>query len=293
MALEDSPRAPAKLAFGKAYGTAHDHVFRRVGRFAKMAAVPTVLALALAVVEIPLVAALPVTELAFLVLDLLPYALLGIALSRVVLLGEAPAFLPPQPLGRRTWIFLGYSLLIIIVSLIPVAALFIAVVGVNYSTPSGTGTLGGLGIDFGFAGPVLIGLTGALIMFYLLARFSLIFPAVSLDQKLGIAGSWRLTRGNGWRLTGFILAVLAFTLLAALVGAVILGGNISINIGGSIEVPPGVSAVDVLLAEAPALIWSTLVSIVGFGLATAAFASAYAQLGQWGTARQEILERFE
>lgn len=293
MALGDAPPAPAKLAFGMAYGTAHDNVFRRFGRFAKMALVPVILALALIALEIPLSQAYPAAELAFLVLDMLPYVLLGLALNRVVLLGEAPGFLPPQPLGRRTWIFLGYSLLIIVISSIPVGALFIAIVGVNYSTPSGTGTLGGLGIDFGFAGPALIGLTGALIMFYLLARFSLMFPAVSLDQKLGIAGSWRLTRGNGWRLTGLILAVLAFTALAGLVGAMILGGNITINIGGGIEVPPGVSTLDVLLAERPAMVWSTLVGVAGFGLATAAFASAYAQLGAWGMPREDILARFE
>jgi hypothetical protein len=37
-------------------------------------------------------------------------------------------------------------------------------------------------------------------VFYLFARFSLVFPATAIDRKVNLQWSWALTRNNGWRL---------------------------------------------------------------------------------------------
>ncbi len=46
----------------------------------------------------------------------------------------------------------------------------------------------------------VIALATIVVMLYITMRFSLIFPAISIDQVYGLARSWRLTTGNGWRI---------------------------------------------------------------------------------------------
>jgi len=289
MTTQDAPaaRAGRKLSFGDTIGTAHENVFRRFPRFAKLAAVPFLLGLALTVLEFPASQVVPASDLLFLVLDLLPFALLGVAVSRAVLTGEDVGFLPPQPFGRRLWVYTGYALLMTVMVFVPLVVLILGVAGAAIVTG---------GEDLGENSATWMMLGGAIGFFavlYVLARLSLVFPALSVDERLGLAGSWRLSRGCGLRLVGILLAILAFTALFAIVGSAVLGRSISINIGGGIEIPPGASILEVLIAEAPALVWSALVSVCSFGLTTAAYASAYAQLSGWGAPREEILERFE
>jgi hypothetical protein len=39
---------------------------------------------------------------------------------------------------------------------------------------------------------------------YLLARFSLIFPAAAIDNSVSMRWAWQRTRGNGWRITAVV-----------------------------------------------------------------------------------------
>ena len=97
--------------------------------------------------------------------------------------------------GRETCTFLRTILvmLILIVVLVPlilmvgvVTALLGLVTGVSESTVSSV--------------PFYLGMASVIPIFYLLARFSLYMCSPAFDERLGLAQSWRLTRGNGWRL---------------------------------------------------------------------------------------------
>lgn len=280
MTLQQTPAAPRRVSFGAMAGAAHEAVFGHFRRFAKLAAVPFVLALALNVLELPARLNVPGADLLFMVLDLIPYALLGIALTRAILLEEEAGLLPPESLGRRIWIYVGYTLLMVVALTAPIAIAVIAGAGAT-------------SIRLG-AGWIFVCALGAfLALLYVLTRLSLVFPALSVDQKLGLAGSWRLTRGRGRTLFGIFLAIMLVTMLIGALGSSILGGQFSISIGGEIEVAPGATVMETLLRHAPTLFWNSLVSLLGFGLITAAYAEAYAQLSGWGGPRQEILERFE
>lgn len=256
-------------------------MFGNFRRFARLAAVPFLLAVLLMAASIPAALMLPAADLLFMVLDVVPYALLGIALNRALLTGEAAGFLPPEPLGRRTWTYVGYTLLLSLALIVPLAIAVFA----------GMGAATSLGISAGRI--VLPALVLSVALLYALTRLSLTFPALSVDQRLGLAGSWRLTRGNGMKLFGAFVAILIATLLAGALGSGILGGQFSINIGGGIEMPPGATLADILLDQGPAEIWSISVSLVTLGLLTGAYAEAFAQLSGWGAPRQDILERFE
>jgi len=65
-------------------------------------------------------------------------------------------------------------------------------------------------IPFGSFMPWLLLLS--LPVLYCLARFSLVFPAVSLGRHLGLRGSWRLTQGSGLQLFTALMAVAVFSL---------------------------------------------------------------------------------
>lgn len=57
---------------------------------------------------------------------------------------------------------------------------------------------------------------------YFASRISLTLPAAALNKKLSFSGAWKLSRGNGWRITAVILfgpaaaEVISFTILAGL-----------------------------------------------------------------------------
>ena len=279
--------APAGLGFGTAMISAHESVFGQFRRFAKLAAVPFALILLIAGLKFPVGHYAPNAEIVLLVADLLPFAILGLAQSRTVLTGEAAGFLPPQPLGRRTWIYLGYALLMIVMAAVPLVVLLLGAINVVYVLSDG-------GEDFA-SGPWLaaLGFIGFLVLLWVLARLSLVYPALAVDRKLGLVGAWRLSRGSGLKLLGIQVVIFLVTLLAGVIGAAVLGGGFKISLGASSVLAPGMTVADALIDRGPAIVWSALVSIAGYGLIMGAYASAFAQLSGWGAPRREILERFE
>lgn len=287
MTTQDKAPARPKLAFGTAIATAHESVFGRFRRFAKLAAAPFALMLLVGALKIPVGQYITEAEVALFVLDLLPFAILGVAQSRAVLLGEVPGLLPPQPLGRRTWVYLGYSLLMVLIGIVPLAILVLGAISITYVVSDGGG-------DYG-SGTWLtaLGFLGCLLLFWVVARLSLVYPALSIDQKLGLAGAWRLSRGSGLKLVGILVVIFLVVMLVGAVGATVLGTNVNVALGGVVVLAPGVTMLDALIERGPALLWGALVSVVGYGLTMGAYASAFAQLSGWGAPRQDILERFE
>ncbi|MEO3427633.1 hypothetical protein AAFN88_02170 [Pelagibius sp. CAU 1746] len=287
MSQAGSTAKKRQISFWTAISAAHEGVFGSFRQFAGLAAIPFALSLAIGVLKIPSGLFIPASDLIFIALDLLPFAILGVALNRALLGEEALGLLSHRLLGRRTFSYLGYTLLMLLVVVIPIILLVLVSSGI-----SAAGYGSGLGTSLG-NGFLLLGIALFLLALYVVARLSLVFPALSIDRRLGLAGSWRLSRGVGLKLLGVILAVLFFMVLTGIVGGLVLRSDININIGGTVEIIPGASVMDTILASLPSLTWSIVVSYAGCGLIVAAYASAYTQLSGWGGPREEILERFE
>lgn len=287
MAADSETAGPPGFRFGTAVSVALRAVFGRPGRFLKLALIPFCLALALSVAKIPAAAWLPESDLAFLVLDLIPYTLVAIAVSRIILLEEDAGFLPQPAFGRRTWVYLGYSLLMLVATVIAVALLVAVGIGA-------TALIGGGAEEFDPSNWLIAVLVAAGLAFvYAVARLSLVFPAVAADHKLGLRGSWRLARGSSLKLFALLILLTVLMILLAALGSLVTGSGISVNIGGGAEIIPGATLGETLAANAAAIVWGNMVSLVSTAVMNAAFASAFAQLSGWGRPRAELLETFE
>ena len=90
---------------------------------------------------------------------------------------------------------------------------------------AGSLTVGAVAAAGSGTGPVkLLALFGALVGIMLVySRLLLILPAAALDEKMSLSDSWRLTRGNSWRMVGIsflpsipMLIVMVFASVAVL-----------------------------------------------------------------------------
>jgi hypothetical protein len=306
MALEQvaqgAPAAPVRLAFGTTFRAAFAVIFARPWQFVKVAALPLLAGVTIVIVDLSLRAATAVgavavdpeglvvalMEMAVGLAALLPFAALGIGVARQRLLGTGATVQPlPSPL-RRTLLYAGYLLLLTMIFVL-------AMVG---------GFFGGLflleamnaGDDASVTGFIGGGIVGLCLVLYLLLRLSLVFPAVSLGQKLGLVGSWRLTRGSGLKLLGVFLLLFLTLAVAIVVGSAFTGTG-EIQLGTEFILPDGLGAPSdwtaVLFANLPRNLWNLVANFILFAAGCGAMASAYAQLSGWGAPRQEILERFE
>lgn len=294
MTFDETTRQGGIVEIRAALSAAFDCVFRRFGRFAKLAALPFVLTVVLGALEIPAVLTVPDSEIIFTVLEFVPFAILGVTLNRTILIRGEPGMGARSVLGRRTWKYLGYMLLISLLLAIPLVILIVAVLGVSYVTSGGAQQ----GLHFS-GGPWAIagGVLGLLLLLlYVSGRLGLVFPAIAVDHKLGLRGAWRLTGGgNSLKLLAVLLVVVLVVALLAALGATLTGQQIHIGTGlpDGFVLPEGATATDLVLAVLPSFIVSSLVSYLGFGLLTGAYAYVFVQLSGWGGPREEILERFE
>ena len=302
--------APAKLAFGATFSAAFRTVFGSFGKFLKLAAVPFLLSSIILLIDFTpramgMVGSLPLDlggwavallELAIAIAGVLPLAFLGIMTTRLSLGGYQSGVLPSPLLGRRTWIYGGYLLLLSLIFIL------LAVAGII----AGAAMLGSYQslASVGPATMVLGGITGFSILLYLMLRLSLVLPAVALDEKLGPVGSWRLTRRCGMKLLGVVLLFIPVLVVMGIVGAIAFGdGQVSFGtpeliIPDGTQVRPdgtlvGIDWEAIVLANLPRTLWELAVKFFFFAMVCSALASAYAQLSGWGKPRQEILERFE
>ncbi len=102
----------------------------------------------------------------------------------------------------------------------------------------GFGVGGSLTIG-GEAGPgplrllLLIGaLVGTLLVY---SRLLLIFPAAALDEKVSPLDSWRLTRGNSWRMVGIsFLPIVPIWIASIFVAVPVLSGIAGLGLQGSL-----------------------------------------------------------
>lgn len=293
--------APAPLAFGATFSATFGSVFGSFWSFAKAALLPIALSVALTLVSLAVVASDPVgaTQLLNLplqILGLLPLAILGIACHRLVLLGRQAGAIPRPLFGRRTLVYLGYIVLVGIIAALPVIAFGIVMLG---------DTIGALqdgSQDLQMQDPATIGRAVLLLfLFYLvylyfLTRLSLVFPAVAVDRKLGLGGSWRLTRGgSGFKLYALFIVIALLSLVGTLIGMFVINSLASL-LWLTPDMAMRSGELDwtlIVVSQIPTVVGALLFEFLGFVLILAAVTAAYAQLSGWGAPRQEILERFE
>ncbi|HIC80926.1 MAG TPA: hypothetical protein EYP07_08175, partial [Kiloniellaceae bacterium] len=103
MTNEEPAAERREIRIGAALAAAFACVFGGFSRFARAALLPFAASVVLAVVSVPATLTVPLLGLAFSVVELLPYAVLGVALNRTLLLHEEPRLLPRPLLDGRGW----------------------------------------------------------------------------------------------------------------------------------------------------------------------------------------------
>ncbi len=135
-----------------------------------------------------------ILDLSAFYIDLIPYAVFGVAWHRLTLLGPdagRPSVLP-QPNRRHVIFFLSAAIVTSIYHL-PLRATEIAVErGMTLHPPDADAVLS--------VGVVLIVLVFYVGIPYLMFRFSFVFPAAAVDERYRLRHSWRHTRHQGFRL---------------------------------------------------------------------------------------------
>ena len=292
MTLDEPARQSTGIRFSEAAIAARDGVFGQFRHFAKLVILPFFLTIALAVLEIAAMLTIVGSNILFLVLEFVPFAVLGVALNRAILMGPEPGLLPRAVLGMRTLKCLGYMLLISLIIITPFVILILTAVGASFVTGSEQDVVSISANAWTIAGGVL----GVVLMIYLSARLGLVFPAVAVDHKLGLRGALRISRGTrGVKLSFIFLGVIIFLVLLGVLVSLFTGQQIYVGTGlpDDLVLAADFSVSDVILAALPTIFVSAVLSYIGFGLMIGAYAYAFTRLGGWGSAREEILERFE
>ncbi len=250
--------AVRKLPVFRTVAEANAMVFGNLPSLAKAAALPFALSLGISFMAQGSSFS-PALGLLFSLLGLIPETYFGVAWHRFVLLGAAraaPSSLPP--LAPRHWRFLGYAIVMLMITGLPYLGL------INAMQP--LGTVEGepppelLAEVFSNMLPFLVLL---IVAFVLILRFYFVFPAVAVDERYGLAESWRHTRGQALRLfLGQLVLVLPVALLAYLIAAASMGGD---------PRTPGLAAT----------IATTLFFYIGMGLAFAFVSLAFRKCTGW------------
>ncbi len=288
-----------KLGIAATVSGAYRAVFGRFWPLCKAAALPFVLSIVIGAAGVVVADTHFTLDLAVQLLSLLPLVIFGIAWGRIVLLGPRSGAIPRPLLGMRTWIYFGYLLVYLLLFIIPFLLLFAGSIGLTYlagTTAAGPDPMALLAQALWV---VPTGFLLYLLLLYVSLRLALVFPAVSVDQRLSLAGSWRLTRGNGLR----FFAAMILTMLPV-VFAVMLFGSFFSNLlvssidlgqpGGGLIGPDGsLSLTAMALFFGPTMVFSIIVQYIAFGLVAAAVAKVYAQFSGWSETGEDMLKRFE
>lgn len=298
--MTSEQEAPARLAFGATFRAAFGSVFGSFWSFAKAALLPMALSVGLTIAGFAVLAADPrystdLLSLALQLVELLPLAILGIACHRLVLLGRQAGAIPRPFFGRRTLVYLGYILLLSIVAILPGLAFGIVMLGdAVVSFEDGSQALQRQDpARIGEA--VLLLFLFYFVCFYFLTRLSLVFPAVAVDRKLGLGGSWRLTRGsNGFKLYALLIVITLLWMVGTLLAMSVIH-SLSSQLWLAPDLAMRSDEIDwtiIMVSQIPTVIVVLLLQFLGFAVILAAVTAAFAQLSGWKTPSQETPGRF-
>lgn len=297
MAMPERPTggAAANLPFGETLGGAFAIVFERPWMFMKALILPALLWIVLGVVGFVLADVSLALLLVVQVLGVLPLSILGVAYCRLALLGRQAGAIPRPLFGRRTWVYFGYTLLFGIVTGLPILAIVLIGVGEQMQIGPGAVQDPAAAARRGLA-MFPIFLLAYLVLMYLAIRFCLVFPAVAVDQKLGLRGSWRLTRGRAGLKLYAVLYVLYLICMNAILFLFFMGtsifGYFVTRPGVLPDSPQEISVIGLLAYLVPTIIVMLALEALALGLVSAAVSHAYARLSNW-SAQAEPEARFE
>jgi hypothetical protein len=168
------------------------------------------------------------------------YCHFGVNWYRIVLLGPEGVVRPALRWDRRHWLFFGYALAL-------GTTLLIAFVVAS------------------FVLPFLPGAVVAIVLCYLAARCSFLFPTLAVEEPYSFALSWQHTKGQGLRLTScLLLAAIPLSLAVSLIVSVLANATMGEVVSAlvALQSNPDSAAANRELAEAlEALPPMTLVSM--------------------------------
>ena len=247
-----------KLPVFQTVVTASAEVFSNLPSLAKAAALPFAISLGISFLAWGSSGS-PGTDMLLGLLGLIPYTYFGVAWHRYVLLGAeraTPSTLPP--LAPRHGRFLFFAGLLFLIYALPNIAINQAAQPLleveGQPDPELAAEVFAKVLPF-FA--ILI------VAFVLTLRFSVVFPAVAVDENYGLGDSWRHTRGQTLRLfLGLVLLVLPLAITIAIVVSALTAATA----GGS---------------NLPAILASVALNYLGTGLTLAFISTAFRECTGW------------
>jgi hypothetical protein len=166
-------------------------------------------------------------NLVLLPISFVPYVIFAVAWHRLLLLGpgDAPATLVPSWKGCH-WKYLWYGILVTIIVYGLLVVVLIPVIAI--AAFSGMGYPGTTGLSWVAITSFLAIALFICLLPYLYARWCLAFPAIAVDERFGLRDSWRLSRGQGWRIVAAaVLVVLPFVVALIIAGQLVAGSLIA------------------------------------------------------------------
>ncbi len=252
-----------KLPVFQTVAEANAMVFGSLPSLAKAAALPFVMSLGISFMAQGTPFS-PAWSLMLGLLGLIPDTYFGVAWHRYVLLGAkraAPTTLPP--IAPRHWRFLGYAVVMLMITGLPGLGLRSAVQPLYEVQGQPAPEL--VTEVFGNMLPFLALLIFA---FVLMLRLYFVFPAVAVDERYGLADSWRHTRGQALRLLlGQLILVIPVAIVIYMAAGALTGGT------------PGEPSL-------AALIVTMMLFYVGMGLVFAFISIAFRECTGWIPAAQ-------
>lgn len=257
-------------------------ILLRPGRCLRVALLPALLAFALKFIHLEVTEQFPWYLIPGYCIGVLPYLLLGLLWHRVLLLGGRSGGVLQAITLQRAMTFVGCSAATVTLLGLP----FIVVIAdlyadVYFSLPAWLSPSGPNAEAISFA--LLAALLWAA---YVAVRISLAFPAAAVDARLGLVGSWRLTRGNGLRIASAVLLI-ALPFLVLYFGSMLAFVRV---------VVPAIKAERLTLSYAQFVLGSLgyeALQLLGFLFIITVPTLVYRELSGWGGVRSDILERFE
>lgn len=192
------------------------------------------------------------------------YVAFAVAWHRKILLpAEVSTVATSLRWGRRQSRYLLLWLMVSVIASAPVMALVLFA----------TALAGGEGLVL--APPVLAG--AALATLFIYGRIVPLLPAAAIDRPLGIAASWSLTTGNGWRMVGVAFLPLFPVVVVQLLAAMVLG-----SLAQAIGVEQGLSTTFV------AALLQYAITYAGVAITISALTLAYLHLTSMRTPRVNL-----
>ena len=167
--------------------------------------------------------------LVFALLGFVPYVIFGVAWHRLVLLGPAAA--PPSLMPgwrARHWRFYGFVLLITLALALLVVLFWAAialVTGIGQSLEAEGATPEAIAPGAWWL--LVLGVPAViLVVGWLAARLSFVFPAAAVDERYGLTNAWQQTRGQGLRIFAAFVLVSLPPLAASFLLIMVSGGSV-------------------------------------------------------------------